>query len=98
VETYARVCGDVELDGTKTFGQAPGVGRDAFIGGILAGGETVADAAGIVSLVDAGKGCISDDLHFNLERIVWDPRDLAAGCHKYLLDLNAEGPANVSNE
>jgi len=98
VETYARICGDVELDITETFGQAPGVGRDAFIGGILPGGKTVADAAGIVSLLDAGKGCTSVDLHFNLQRIVWDLHDLAAGCYNYLLDLNSEGPGNVSNE
>ena len=50
VETYARICGDVELHITETFRQPPGVGRDAFVCGVLPGGKTVADAATIVSL------------------------------------------------
>jgi len=53
VETYARICGDVELHITETFCQAPGVGRYAFVSGILPGGKTVADAVTIVSLSDA---------------------------------------------
>ena len=36
-EADAGVCLDAELNITQTFGETPGPGRDAFVGGILSG-------------------------------------------------------------